>query len=428
LRINKIIKLLFVLKKIFIAYRHVEPAVLNLILAEFCLQFINGAFFLLLNLYMTKCGYTDVQIANYVSWRYAAVVLFAVPFGMYLRNRRILPVMWASAVALPVLSLILLECIDHHFTAGIVTVAILWGVVFNLVGIPIIPYILRNAAPETRSEAIALHAATWSSSQIIAGLGIAVLSSTLPAIFTDKVLLQLFSVLGLGALFFLSRIKIVEKLPETNINETKIAQINSYDWDLIAKASIPTLLVATGAGLAIPFMNLFFYNTFGLDSAHFALLGMVTSFLVSFSVLFTPYIKNRLGYNAIIITQLASITTLVLMGVADYYSGFGLALWAAILCYMFRQPLMNLANPLTSEMTMYYVGKNNRELISAIGSSIWSGSWFFSSQIFAWLRGMNLRYGAVFFITSGMYLVAVLVYVFLISDYKRREQAGLIEI
>jgi hypothetical protein len=41
---------------------------------------------------------------------------------------------------------------------------------------------------------------------------------------------------------------------------------------------------------------------------------------------------------------------------------------------------------------------------------------------------MNLRYGAVFFITSGMYLVAVLVYVFLISDYKRREQAGLIEI
>ena len=96
MRINKIIKLLFVLKKIFIAYRHVEPAVLNLILAEFCLQFINGAFFLLLNLYMTKCGYTDVQIANYVSWRYAAVVLFAVPFGMYLRNRRILPVMWAS--------------------------------------------------------------------------------------------------------------------------------------------------------------------------------------------------------------------------------------------------------------------------------------------------------------------------------------------
>ncbi|MBK9458201.1 MAG: hypothetical protein IPN94_01870 [Sphingobacteriales bacterium] len=87
-----------------------------------------------------------------------------------------------------------------------------------------------------------------------------------------------------------------------------------------------------------------------------------------------------------------------------------------------------MANPLTSEMTMYYVGKNNRELISAIGSSIWSGSWFFSSQIFAWLRGMNLRYGAVFFITSGMYLVAVLVYVFLISDYKRREQAGLIEI
>lgn len=379
---------------------------------------------------MLKCGYTDVQIAHYISWRYIAVVLFAVPFGMYLRQRRILPVMWATAIALPILSLLLLQCIEQHFTAGIVGFAILWGVVFNLVGIPIVPYILRHAAPETRSEAIALHTASWSSSQIIVGLSIAVLSGSLPNIFTDKLLLQLFSLFGLGALFFLSRIKIIENIPKPDQhNDTPhLTQTNNYDWLLIAKASIPTLLVAIGAGLAIPFMNLFFYNSFGLDSTHFALLGMVTSFLVSFSVLFTPYIKSRLGYNAITATQIASISMLIFMGITDFFTTYSLAIWVALLCYMLRQPLMNLANPLTSEMTMYYVGKNNRELISAISSSIWSGSWFFSSQIFAWLRGFNLRYGSVFLITSVLYLVAVLLYVFLISDFKRRQQAGLIDL
>lgn len=379
---------------------------------------------------MLKCGYTDVQIAHYISWRYVAVVLFAVPFGMYLRQRRILPVMWVTAIVLPILSLLLIQCIEQHFTAGIVGFAILWGVVFNLVGIPIVPYILRHAAPETRSEAIALHTASWSGSQIVVGLSIAVLSGSLPNIFTDKLLLQLFSFLGLGALFFLSRIKITENIPNPDQhNDTPhLTETNNYDWLLIAKASIPTLLVAIGAGLAIPFMNLFFYNSFGLDSTHFALLGMVTSFLVSFSVLFTPYIKGRLGYNAITVTQLASISMLMFMGITDFFSSYWLALWAALLCYMLRQPLMNLANPLTSEMTMYYVGKNNRELISAISSSIWSGSWFFSSQIFAWLRGFNLRYGSIFLITSGLYLVAVLLYVYLISDFKRRQQAGLIDL
>jgi hypothetical protein len=43
---------------------------------------------------------------------------------------------------------------------------------------------------------------------------------------------------------------------------------------------------------------------------------------------------------------------------------------------------MNIAAPVTSEVSMYYVGKRNQELMSAINSAIWSGSWFISSQFF----------------------------------------------
>jgi hypothetical protein len=62
----------------------------------------------------------------------------------------------------------------------------------------------------------------------------------------------------------------------------------------------------------------------------------------------------------------------------------------AILFFIFRQPLINVAGPMTSELTMYYVGKKNRELVSALNAAIWSGSWFISSQIFAFLRGYGL--------------------------------------
>ena len=43
---------------------------------------------------------------------------------------------------------------------------------------------------------------------------------------------------------------------------------------------------------------------------------------------------------------------------------------------MFRAPLMNMAAPLTSELTMSYVGNKNQEMLSAIVAAIWSGSWF----------------------------------------------------
>lgn len=417
------------MKKIFSTYQQLDAGVLNLILAEMCLQIINGAFFLLLNLYMTKNGYTDTEIAQYVSWRYVAVVVLAVPFGLYISKRRILPLMWWVSVILPAVSLLLLECIERHWAAGVVVLAVVWGVVFNLVSIPIIPYILRHTAEQSRSEAIALHTATWSASQIIAGLGIAVLSGSMPHLFSEKILLQLFSVLGLGALFFLSRIRTTEQVPEVSRSSDAPSQHQQRQLGLLLRAILPTFIIAVGAGLAVPFMNLFFYHSFGIDSAHFAVLGLITSCVVSVSVLFTPYIKRQMGYRAIIITQLASIAMLVLMGFADYYRSVAylLALALALLAYLLRQPLMNLAAPLTSEMTMYYVGKSNRELMSAVTSAVWSGSWFFSSQIFAYLRHWQWSYGAIFLLTALMYLGAVGIYVLLIADFERRSERGLIE-
>ena len=57
---------------------------------------------------------------------------------------------------------------------------------------------------------------------------------------------------------------------------------------------LPTLVIAIGAGLTIPFINLFFFHTFNIDSARFALIGGATSFLVALSSLIVPFVKKRL--------------------------------------------------------------------------------------------------------------------------------------
>ena len=83
---------------------------------------------------------------------------------------------------------------------------------------------------------------------------------------------------------------------------------------------------------------------------------------------------------------------------------------------------MNMAAPMTSELTMNYVGPKNQEMLSAIMAAIWSGSWFFSSQIFRVLISKGLPYVYIFYITATLYAFGIFMYYFLIIDLQSLTQ------
>jgi hypothetical protein len=112
------------------------------------------------------------------------------------------------------------------------------------------------------------------------------------------------------------------------------------------------------------------------------------------------------------------------MATTQFYSFHYTAVWVAIFFFLLRQPLMNMAGPMTTELVMNYVGKRNRELVSALTSAIWSGSWFFSGMLFARLRDSGIPYAEIFLITAGLYAMGVAWYYLLIRDHDRRQQSG----
>lgn len=424
-------------------YSDIELDIKRLIAAEFFLQIVNSAFTISLNLYLTKQGYSDTQIATFTADRFMAVMLFALPFGIYIKDKALRPIFLSGVLLMPFVSLLLLEAIAYHADFYLRLLFIAWGICFTTLAIPSLPYILRNANSQNHTRAISLHAATWSMGLIFAGVLIFVLSHLSPVIFHEKTLLQVLILIGSGAIVCIWRMSKNEHIPTAIAKSNKhltvpVEQakqnaitsyftqfVQQYDWDLIGRAVIPTMLIALGAGLTIPFMNLFFYHRFGVNTNNFALLGAATACLVFITTLLVPRIKNQLGYRAIPITQSLAIASLIALGMTDLiHHSFALPL--ALFCFIIRQPLMSLANPMTSELTMYYVGNHNRELLGAIVSAIWSGSWFFSSYIFGILRGTGWGYGNIFFITAAFYIVGVLMYILLIKDYKRRDAAGLI--
>jgi hypothetical protein len=415
----------FFLKNIISSYSHIDKTVVNMLLGEFFLQLVNAVFFLYLNYYMAGEGYKDYEIARMVSFRYLSVMIFSLPFGILIKGRMLKPFFMASSILTPVVALVAIYAVQQHFDGLLKICFVLYSFSFAMYQIPGMPFILINGKKEFHSEAIASYFLTWSIATFLCGIISYGLASIMPAFFSDRNILLLFSFFGFVSIWFVSRIG-DEKVSIENSSTGNVW--TDYDWKPILKVTFPTLIIAVGAGFTIPFINLFFMNVHGINSTVFAALGSFSYLLVAMGVMIVPAIKRRAGYKiAITLIQSLSILFLVLMATTEYYKTLWFAMPLAMFFFIFRQPLMNVAGPMTSELTMYYVGKRNREMVSALNAAIWSGSWFISAQIFGFLRSYGLSYVNVFLITASLYVIGVLWYYFLIEDFYRRRKAGLIE-
>ncbi len=402
-------------------YKSLEKHILQFIVAEFCLQLINAAFMAIMLIYMEKVGYQDHESASFVSFRFLGVLLFAFPLGLIIKGRKLKPIFYISSILTPLLSLIILEAIDLEIDWLLYLSLFLWGISFTGIQISALPYILRNAKVETHTQAITLSYSTWSVAGIVSGSLIFGLKNINPLFFDEKLILQIISILGFLCTITVFSIKKKEHVPQLIKSRSNLGD---FDWFIIIKALVPTLIIAVGAGLTIPFIGLFFFKIHGLDSDQFAILSAFATAIVFVFVLFVPIIKNKLGYKkAIPLTQLLAIAALIILAFTELIDAW-FAILLAMAMYLLRQPLMNMAGPMTSDLVMKYVGEKNREMVSALTAAVWSGSWFISSIIFQILRQMGLQYVYVFLITAGLYLIGVVLYYLLILDYEKKIKLG----
>ena len=243
-------------------------------------------------------------------------------------------------------------------------------------------------------------------------------------------ILLLFSIAGFGGIFFLRRIKQFDEVAAEPDPEKEIPKkLNGKtEWKIVLKALLPTLIIATGAGLTIPFISLFFDKVHHVGKGGFSLLSFIASLLVAYFAMLVPKIKEKIGYKiAIPTTQSLAVISLVALATTQYYSHYSIALIIASVCYLLRQPLMNMAGPMTSELVLTYVGRNNREITSALTSAIWSGSWVLSGFMVTILFAYDFSFGNIFLITSLLYAFGVVLYYLLILDYAKKEEQGLID-
>tara|TARA_B110000003_G_scaffold264723_1_gene289798 strand:- start:86 stop:1090 length:1005 start_codon:yes stop_codon:yes gene_type:complete len=325
----------------------------------------------------------------------------------------------------PLTSILIIQSIHFDFNLLIKFSFLLWGLGIMLMRVCSLPFVIRNTNSNNSTEALSLIAATWSLSTIVSGLIISGTSWINDIFFVginfldEQKVLLLITLFGLSGIYF--AFKIDERKPIYTEKFNSLYIHKNYDWNLIIKAISPLIFISIGAGLTIPFVNLFFNSVFNLTSSQFSLMGSLTGILVFLFSLSVPSLRKKFGYwMTIVIVQSIAILCLVLMALTEVYADNKFALVIAILAYILRQPLMHMAHPASNELMMNYVGEKNQELISALSSSLWSASWFFSAKIFEWLRLLNYNYYKIFLITALLYIIGVLLYSILIKDFDKR--------
>ena len=413
------------IKNIFRSYFSLPKNIHLLFLLEFNLSLIHVAFILVLNIYLRKQGFTDPEIASFNSLRFIGALAFALPLGIYIRGKQLKPVFKLAALLVPVTSAMIIESIHFSIIPMIQLSFLSWGIGMMLMRVCSLPFIIRQTDQENSSEALSLSASTWSLSTIFSGLIISTLDWVSIVNFggwtlnlDERSTLWIITIIGSSSILFAWKIKEVEQSTDKPKNDIFSMQ-EFYDWKLIFKAISPLILISIGAGLTIPFVNLFFNSTFGFSSSDYSIMGSLTAILVFIFSLMVPTLRKKYGYwMTIVVVQSLAIGCLVIMSLTEIYVSYEHAAFIAVTAYVMRQPLMHMAHPASNELMMNYVGKNNQELISALSSSLWSASWFVSAKIFEWLRLLDFQYYEIFLITAFLYMVGVILYSRLIKEYE----------
>ena len=166
---------------------------------------------------------------------------------------------------------------------------------------------------------------------------------------------------------------------------------------------IPKILVGLGAGLVIPFMNLYFKIVFNADSSRIGTYFSIMQVFLFLGMLTAPQLSKRFGMiNTIVLTELLSIPFMFILALTTN-------LPLAVIAFVARGTLMNLNLPVSANFEMELVNPNEQAFTNAISTLSWQGAWTISS----WLGGQIIEkysFAWSFYVTIGFYFLSACSY------------------
>lgn len=400
----------------------------NFIIANFCLQIGMGVFSVMYNIYIKELGLGESVNGSVVSLNSLALVLMLVPAGLIsdrLGRKRML--VFGTLVTAFMLCARSFVYSEH----SILLLAFIAGLVWSFVQVTAVPFLAENSTAEERMHLFSVHFSLVTVANVVGNLLGGVLADVFEWFGLSIVTSVRYSLLA-GCIIFVMGLPFMLKVkqkaqPKLSVNGSakKVVTTENRGFKanlrMIVLYSVSNLLIGIGAGLVIPYLNLYFANRFDASNSAIGFILALGSAMTAVAMLLGPVLVKRVGkVKALVIFQFSSIPFLFL-------TAFTNSLLLAAIGFLMRQALMNAGNPISSAIAMDVVDDRYKGFANSVNQMIFNVGWAVTGVPAAWFvttYGNYWGYAYTFTITGIIYLVASTYFFFVFGrKYKLKGEA-----
>lgn len=366
-----------------------------------------GVFRLLFNFYALSLGFDEALLGQFVTTSNMTSLLVILPIG-YLADRlgrKSSLLVSGGLTALAIAAMVIWPQAPTLYLMNVV-----FGIAQSLAGVTMSPFLMENSSPEERTylfsfgqgmQMVSSSIGNWIGGYLPGwAAGILVVSATSSQAYGLSLLIVAaaggFSLVPL--LFLRSN-----RLPQAERAQFNPLGYARHNGALLTKLILPSLITSIGAGLIMPFMNVFFRQVHHLPDPVIGTLFAWGSLSMGIGLLIAPPLADRFGkIQLVVVTQALSIPFLILLGFSPW-------LWLATAAYYIRVALMNMSGPVYQTFVMEHVEPNSRATVASLANMAWNFGWAFSPSISGWLQ-VRYGFGAAFAGTISLYILSTALY------------------
>jgi MFS family permease len=383
---------------------------------------------LIFNFFVLSLGYDEALLGTMITVHNLTALLAALPMG-YLADRLGRKFSLVSSTILVAFSVIVM--VSYPKAWILVALNIVFGLGMSISSVTMGPFLMENSSETERTylfsfgsglQMAAGFVGNWIGGYLPGWLGssfqVDSVSST--AYGLALVVTAVISIIGIIPLILLRN-------PNIKLSERSSLAPLSYLKDhfrQIARLVIPMLITSIGAGLIMPFMNIFFRNVHNQPDPVIGTIFAWGSLAMGVGLIIAPVLADKFGkIEVVVLTQGLSIPFLFILGFSPWF-----ALSAG--AYFVRLALMNMSGPVYQTFVMEQVDPQARATIASLVSMAHSFGWAFSPSISGWIQ-VNYGFRPAFVGTMILYAVSIFLYWHFFlrgkeSIFKRKEAVELL--
>lgn len=366
-----------------------------------------GIYRLLFNFYVLSLGFDENLLGQLITITSLSALVTALPMG-YLADmlgRKNSFLLGGVVVAGSVAAMLLWPSVAMFYAMNV-----LMGMAQGLQMVTMAPFLLENSGEEERTYLFSLSSGLQMAAAFVGNS----IGGYLPGwIATQQGVSETSSVAYAGALGIISVIALLGLIPLFWLRTPVLKKSERAFFAPLAyarqhpvtltKLLAPMLVTSIGAGLFMPFMNVFFRVAHGQPDPVIGNVLAWGALAMGIGLVIAPPLADRYGKaELVVITQGISIPFLIMLGYAPWF-------WMSAFSHYARLALMNMSGPVYMTFVMEHVESDSRATVASLVSMVNSFGWAFSPSISGWLQ-VNYGFGPVFALVIVLYSVSVFMY------------------